>query len=155
MGAIGEWSRREIQHCSFKSYDLIYSFYSKFPSWGYQVKLYFCAAVLIHIILFLISCLIFLSIIKSLFYSIHLLESDPSFYDNKKYKICKRKLMKTSSFPRHPTYFKFSSDSRNVPFVYLILTLFDPIFTFTAFESPLVLFSWWRNKISWEWAKNF
>lgn len=147
MGAIGEWSRREIQHCSFKNYDLTYSFYSKFPSWGYPVKLYFSAAVFIYIIPFFTSC-IFLFIIKSLF----IFDSFPSSSANKKYKICKTKSLRiTGSFRRHhPTYFKFTSDSKNVPFVYLILTLFDPVFTFTAFESPLVLFSWWRNKISWE-----
>lgn len=35
-------------------------------------------------------------------------------------------------------------------FFYIFFTLFSPPFTFTDFESPLVLFSWWRNKISWE-----
>lgn len=33
-------------------------------------------------------------------------------------------------------------------FFFIFFTLFTPIYTFTAFESPLVLFSWWRNKIS-------
>ncbi|XP_008196912.1 S-adenosylmethionine decarboxylase proenzyme isoform X1 [Tribolium castaneum] len=32
LSSIGEWSRRDIQHCQFKNYDLIYTFYSKFPS---------------------------------------------------------------------------------------------------------------------------
>ncbi|KAF2897335.1 hypothetical protein ILUMI_08830 [Ignelater luminosus] len=30
--AIGEWKRRDMQHCCFKNYDLTYAFYSKFPS---------------------------------------------------------------------------------------------------------------------------
>lgn len=38
-------------------------------------------------------------------------------------------------------------------FFYIYFTLFAPVFTFTDFESPLVLFSWWRNKISWELLK--
>lgn len=38
-------------------------------------------------------------------------------------------------------------------FFYIYFTLFVPVFTFTDFESPLVLFSWWRNKISWELLK--
>lgn len=33
-------------------------------------------------------------------------------------------------------------------FFYLYFTLFTPVFKSTDFESPLVLFSWWRNKIS-------
>ncbi|XP_060521205.1 S-adenosylmethionine decarboxylase proenzyme isoform X2 [Cylas formicarius] len=28
----GRWERRDLQRCSFKSYDLIYAFYTKFPS---------------------------------------------------------------------------------------------------------------------------
>ncbi|CAH0563397.1 unnamed protein product [Brassicogethes aeneus] len=32
MNAIGEWLRRDIQQCNFKNYDLLYAFYSKFPS---------------------------------------------------------------------------------------------------------------------------
>lgn len=44
-------------------------------------------------------------------------------------------------FSARPQYSPFS-------FFYIFFTLFTPVYTFTAFESPLVLFSWWRNKIS-------
>lgn len=30
--AIGEWKRRDMQRCCFKTYDLTYAFYCKFPS---------------------------------------------------------------------------------------------------------------------------
>jgi hypothetical protein len=50
-------------------------------------------------------------------------------------------------------YFKYGTvNSKYVftpfSFFHIFFTLFAPVFTFTAFESPLVLFSWWRNKIS-------
>lgn len=32
--SFGEWLRHDIQYCRFKSYDLTYALYSKFPSWG-------------------------------------------------------------------------------------------------------------------------
>lgn len=53
-----------------------------------------------------------------------------------------------------------SQNSHNIlfgpfSFFFLYFTLFVPVFKFTDFESPLVLFSWWRNKISWGSRKNF
>jgi S-adenosylmethionine decarboxylase len=30
--SFGEWLRHDIQYCRFKSYDLTYALYSKFPS---------------------------------------------------------------------------------------------------------------------------
>lgn len=33
---IGDWKRRDIQYCRFPGYDLTYAHYSKFPSWGLQ-----------------------------------------------------------------------------------------------------------------------
>lgn len=38
LPVLGEWTRRDIQHCRFKYYDLTCAFYSKFPSWGCQRK---------------------------------------------------------------------------------------------------------------------
>ncbi|XP_076275242.1 S-adenosylmethionine decarboxylase isoform X2 [Rhynchophorus ferrugineus] len=32
LNQIAKWDRRDIQQCSFKNYDLIYAFYTKFPS---------------------------------------------------------------------------------------------------------------------------
>lgn len=32
--SFGDWIRHDIQYCRFKSYDLTYALYSKFPSWG-------------------------------------------------------------------------------------------------------------------------
>lgn len=34
MKEVGKWSQQEIEFCSLKNYDLTYTFYSKFPSWG-------------------------------------------------------------------------------------------------------------------------
>lgn len=38
LPVLGEWLRRDIQHCHFKDYDLTFAFYSKFPSWGCPSK---------------------------------------------------------------------------------------------------------------------
>lgn len=51
-----------------------------------------------------------------------------------------------------PLYRGYSKFSKHIfgpfSFIHIFFFLFAPVFTFTAFESPLVLFSWWRNKIS-------
>lgn len=38
LPVLGEWLRRDIQHCRFKDYDLTFAFYTKFPSWGCPSK---------------------------------------------------------------------------------------------------------------------
>lgn len=35
--SIGKWKRKDIQYCRFPTYDLTYAHYCKFPSWGLQV----------------------------------------------------------------------------------------------------------------------
>nr|XP_023023255.1 S-adenosylmethionine decarboxylase proenzyme isoform X1 [Leptinotarsa decemlineata] len=32
VNEMGEWKRKDIQHCSFKNYDLMYAFFCRFPS---------------------------------------------------------------------------------------------------------------------------
>lgn len=46
-------------------------------------------------------------------------------------------------------YRSYKLQSHPFSLFYTLFILFAPTFKFTDFESPLVLFSWWRNKISW------
>lgn len=46
-------------------------------------------------------------------------------------------------------YRSYKLQSHPFSLFYIFFIFFAPVFKFTDFESPLVLFSWWRNKISW------
>lgn len=151
---VGEWTRQDIQHCRFKNYDLTYAFYSKFPSWGCQEELCaFTAKLPLSPRLisspdlpkdmfknFAVSPCEFLSFI--LFLAFVFVcgkvqnENKPfkrEFYpSDRKYAKVIKKLFCNHSSPFH-VYFNF----------------FFPLFSFNDFGSPLILFSWWRNKISW------
>lgn len=55
-----------------------------------------------------------------------------------------------TSYPKDKIrYRSYKTQSNPFSLFYILFILFAPVFKFTDFESPLVLFSWWRNKISW------
>lgn len=164
--AVGEWTRRDIQHCRFKNYDLTYAFYSKFPSWGFQVELCTFTAKPVRPLHFvsLPFC--------SKFYSI--LFRHPVFLD---FEFCKffvdicltlTNILEISKYKKRTKCFdtkkftynrnqKCSRDFSNSRFHFVSLSAlcfyfnaFSSLFAFNDFGSPLVLFSWWRNKISWD-----
>lgn len=65
----------------------------------------------------------------------------------------KTKITKSNTFGtcRHKEkihYRSYKLHSHPFSLFYTLFILFAPTFKFTDFESPLVLFSWWRNKIS-------
>lgn len=35
---LGEYERQDLQTCHFKNYDLVYAFFCRFPSWGFQER---------------------------------------------------------------------------------------------------------------------
>lgn len=166
---VGEWTRRDIQHCRFKNYDLTYAFYSKFPSWGFQVELCAFTAKTVHPI----HLLSFPS--RSEFYSIFskhsvfresefckfFVDTFPSLAE-KLVKMEKSKHKKpTKCFDTKKFTNKLQqkcskdfSNSRShfVSFSALgfYFNAFSSLFAFNDFGSPLILFSWWRNKISWD-----
>lgn len=161
--SIGEWTRRDIQYCRFKSYDLTYAHYSKFPSWGLQAP----------------------SRIETNHTSfprppsnplIPLSQSyaQPSFqsdFPDAPYSKCPSNgtpfrgiLLPTkaccSSTTLASKHFMTVEHDQCIDhhFMHISILLFylqmisHSFFYCMEEYSPLVLFSWWRNKISWEFA---
>lgn len=188
---IGEWTRRDIQLCQFKNYDLTYAFYSKFPSWGCQEELCkFTALIFASFHTNFPSTItshfhnqnsssnsVFLPVSK-LYPNINSLQisSDPyssTLFLWNAYRRCSEILSKLTYNNVNFNIKQFSSSgcSKRVPVakrnfedfrisplsihVYISFMLFILIFSFNDFSSPLILFSWWRNKISWGLLKNF
>lgn len=134
VSSFGEWQRRDIQYCRFKSYDLTYAHYCKFPSWGLQVMP-------------LVEAKTYHSLPPSQSLSIPF----------------QSKFLKISSFPfdidfcaKQQTLFQTNSiilsQNNFIHFIILLnlLQLIPFVLVYYIEEcSPLVLFSWWRNKISW------
>lgn len=181
---IGEWTRRDMQLCQFKNYDLTYAFYSKFPSWGCQEELCaFTASIFISYhppfpllkpfyfnnnhnstsAVFLSSSNVhktsydsyssIISLWSTYRFSLELLSK--LTYNNMNFNLdvcnnqCSRKTFSAT---------KNFEDFRTSPLsihVYISFMLFILIFSFNDFSSPLILFSWWRNKISWGLLKTF
>lgn len=101
MPVLGEWLRRDIQHCRFKDYDLTFAFYSKFPSWGCPSKPIYSSAYV-------------LNPFRSLFpYPIHLLP----FQSLKSYDFVKiSKLNKHKKYPFHFGIYKCNFSCPNLNF---------------------------------------
>lgn len=136
--SIGKWKRRDIQYCRFPGYDLTYAHYSKFPSWGLQAQA--------------------------------LNQAVPQLSPHNYYPFA------YSTYLNEVRIREKSSPTKNVTPSVVIPELQQFINENTAQEyvnvvanacvnliyyaqllryyinaySPLVLFSWWRNKISWD-----
>lgn len=166
---VGEWTRRDIQHCRFKNYDLTYAFYTKFPSWGFQAELCAFTAKTVHPLHSF--SFPFCSKFNSIFFMY------PVFLD---FEFCKffvdmfltfAKMcakMEKSKYKKPTKCFdtkkftnnhhqKCSRDFSSSRFHFVSLSAlcfyfnaFSSLFAFSDFGSPLILFSWWRNKISWD-----
>lgn len=181
---IGEWRRRDIQLCQLKDYDLTYAFYSKFPSWGCQEELCAFTAKIHptphpHLPLRLKSSpldhhktssdTVFPPSLSDAssdpHSSILLLWSAYQHYSAALAKLTYYSInfddgqFKESVFSKRlPETKKNFDDFRTSPLsihVYISFTLFILVFSFNDFSSPPLLFSWWRNKISWGLLKNF
>lgn len=156
---LGQFKRRDIQYCRFDSYDLTYAHYIKYPSWDMEIKPCVGAnntlslpeppvssskvshsafnedSSKIPFMKFLIKLLQFFSL------------SSPFLNETQK---------GTQQQEKRST----KDDKFNVlpPFAYttamiFFFQLFSVIFVLNIeeFSSPLVMFSYWRNKISWNW----
>lgn len=161
---IGQFKRRDIQYCRFDAYDLTYAHYVKYPSWGLKIKP--CVGAY--------STLSFpatpLSLSKANTHNCSLSEDST--------KLSQFPLMKFLMKILH--FFSLSgpiseecqeNSNRHVnskqfnvlpPFAYttamiFFIQLFSFIFVLNIeeFSSPLVMFSYWRNKISWNWFTIF
>lgn len=157
--SIGEWKRRDIQYCRFPGYDLTYAHYTKFPSWGLQA-------------------LVLSQTNQIPFIRLHpfSVSSDPCF-DRDDLFISKTSTpwngqpiafdSNQSPYPVYQTiridFHRLFIDGKTKEMLtvainsawlclYFVLRAVQLMRYYVIQCSPLVLFSWWRNKISWNSA---
>lgn len=153
---IGEWKRRDIQYCRFPGYDLTYAHYTKFPSWGLQALARSQANRIpfnrLHP--FVLSDPIDKTVAFSADPSAIIAITLPSIPHNwtKQYHVyetirsdSRRLLIDTKTKDILPV----AIDSICLC-LYILLRAVQLMRHCVDEHSPLVLFSWWRNKISWD-----
>lgn len=212
LNKINRCTKRDLQICHFQDYDLIYAFYSKFPSWGYPEELctftattyysfsfsshlppfytYFqnfisitflgcncsntmqycgklysfhtCEIIATSVLMssFIQIVILFHSLILYIFgLRLFLLMSSSNYFKLR----CHQKAH--FCIPIHTCKLQRKIQSEicintgcatwcHLPCSSLFhnrMTISPLLFSFNDFTSPLILFSWWRNKISWEW----
>lgn len=131
--SIGEWKRRDIQYCRFPGYDLTYAHYTKFPSWGLQD---------------LISVTEVNQISHTYHYPlpIHKYLNDTHFCE--KLILSKsEQIQKLQQLLVESTAHEYFNAIANI-FVNLLYCAQLLRFYINEY-SPLLLFSWWRDKVSW------
>lgn len=154
ISTVGDWMRQDIQHCRFKNYDLTYAFYSKFPSWGCQDKLCTFTAKLLFSSRFISSSDISKDILKNVaispcdVFSFILFLAFIFAYGKVQNE---NKAFKHKFYPSDRKYTKIIKKLffNHSSLFHIYFNFFFPLFSFNDFGSPLILFSWWRNKISW------
>lgn len=136
--SIGEWKRRDIQYCRFPGYDLTYAHYTKFPSWGLQD-------------------LISANEINQTSYTyhypfpIHKNLSDTHILEP--FIVSKsEQFQKLQKLLVENTTHEYVNVVANI-FVNLLYCA-QLLRYYINEYSPLLLFSWWRNKISWNQITN-
>lgn len=166
VDSMGEFKRKDIQYCRFDSYDLTYALYVKYPSWGLKcIPCVGAADTTWHSqppppssatpsrvsyntnnnntvpVKFLMKLLHFFSLSS-------FLQSSPSA----------DKATTTQASPNQQSQQPESELSSLPQLAYttamiFFIQLFSVIFVLNIDElsSPLVMFSYWRNKISWNW----
>lgn len=159
--SIGDWKRRDIQYCRLESYDLTYAHYCKFPSWELQVMPSGATNAIIPAHLpftahskFHSTCFRSYALLNLLFTQLsNILPYFQPTLSNFPFPII---TTNPNNFFIHPT----NTNNKNFVVVHLImmlilLQLIPFVLVYYIEEcSPLVLFSWWRNKISWNALQN-
>lgn len=136
--SIGEWKRRDIQYCRFPGYDLTYAHYTKFPSWGLQDL---TSATGVNQT----------SHTHHYPFPIHKYLSDTP--------ICEQFIVSESEQFQKLQQLLVESTTHEyanvVANIFVNLLYCAQLLRYYINEySPLLLFSWWRNKISWNQITN-
>lgn len=139
--SIGKWKRRDIQYCRFPGYDLTYAHYSKFPSWGLQDQAGSTAVPQV-----------------SHHHHDHYPFAFLSTYSNdipiRTKSTSVTKVASGAAIPELQQFIIIENTAQDyvnvVANVCVNLIYYAQLLRYyiNAY-SPLVLFSWWRNKISW------
>lgn len=155
---IGQFKRRDIQYCRFDSYDLTYAHYIKYPSWDMEIKPCVganntlslpappspppkhprtsCEDTKLPLVKLLFKLLQFFSLSAPFFNETHKGTQQPE----------KRSTKDDDKFNVLPP---FAYTTAMIFFFQLFSVIF--VLNIEEFSSPLVMFSYWRNKISWNW----
>lgn len=145
---LSEFKRRDIQYCHLKNYDLTYALYSKFPSWVWREPRPHGSGCISHIASEILLPFLFPSpFLLCFFFFFCLLSSlaSPSSFN-------------AASLRTSPTTsrraVRFGVNGRFQLFGYTVKTLIvvlhqekDQLYRLVL-PSDLVLFCWWRTKIS-------
>lgn len=154
---IGDWKRRDIQYCRFPGYDLTYAHYSKFPSWGLQALALTQANQIPCNRLHPLASSHPYNGNKELFMQNAIWIADNnSLNANKQYPVYQtiradfqRLLIDTKSKEMLTV-----AISSVLLFINFVIRTVQLLRYYLNEYSPLILFSWWRNKISWELANH-
>lgn len=170
---IGQYKRRDIQYCRFDSYDLTYSHYIKYPSWGLKRKPCVGAnSTISYPSSSSSSCPVsppssmtlsqpcddasqlsqipFIKFLIKLLHFFTFSSSSPIIEnDNDKVNSSSTTNNNDSNEKQFNVLPPFAYTTAMVFFIQLISVIF--VLNIEEFSSPLVMFSYWRNKISWNW----
>lgn len=148
--SFGEWIRHDIQYCRFKNYDLTYALYTKFPSWGSAVARSLSGEPLMGA-----RCLqgpYFLphSLVTPIFPSICVMEVYICGISDCNAREFATTLLSSVQFilPGDNSGCCCSPVISSSVVVVVVIVMLRLIVCVLSFN-PGLLFSWWRNKISW------
>jgi Adenosylmethionine decarboxylase len=171
ISSIGQFKRRDIQYCRFDAYDLTYAHYIKYPSWGLKIKP--CVKAIntlshssspsstskltqistsstedsnklsqIPLMKFLIKLLHF--------FTLSGLDESPNGTQKQQQRHSAHGNTNDEvNFKQFNVLPPFAYTTAMIFFIQLVSFIF--VLNVEEFSSPLVMFSYWRNKISWNW----
>lgn len=171
---IGQFKRRDVQYCRFDTYDLTYAHYVKYPSWG--LKRMPCVGA--NNTLFTpppssspisisplttnffkndndddeskkITQIPFVKFLIKLLHFFTFSSSSPHPNDENEKGTFGRREHHQQHQHEDTVLPPFAYTTAMIFFIQLISVIF--VLNIEEFSSPLVMFSYWRNKISWNW----
>lgn len=170
---IGQFKRRDIQYCRFDAYDLTYAHYVKYPSWGLKIKP--CVGAnstlspsssptrVITSKSIPSSChdgsnkLSQVPLMKFLIKLLHFFTLSGPISDDGHKGIQQQQRTKANGNNNNKDVDiklfnvlpPFAYTTAMIFFIQLVSVIF--VLNIEEFSSPLIMFSYWRNKISWNW----
>jgi hypothetical protein len=168
---IGQFKRRDIQYCRFDAYDLTYAHYIKYPSWGLKIKPCVGATNTLSLPLSPLSSskstpissssvedsnqISQIPMMKFLIKLLHFftLSADTSQKDTQRQHSTNGNFENDVNFKQFNVLPPFAYTTAMIFFIQLVSFIF--VLNIEELSSPLVMFSYWRNKISWNWLTMF
>lgn len=167
MANMGQFKRRDVQYCRFDTYDLTYALYVKYPSWGLKRKPCVGANNTLstpppsspkiptpfinddNVESNKITQIPFVKFLIKLLHFFTFSSSSPHPNEHEKYEHHHGTTMNNDDKQLQNVLPPFAYTTAMIFFIQLISVIF--VLNIEEFSSPLVMFSYWRNKISWNW----